>query len=274
MNLHDRYLRLLNTVDCVYLRLENISKARMKKVISKPAVFRKRWNKRIQAPARRRNPFISAAFTGLRWYLILGLTPPGYMLSPLRGLRTPLSDEYSKPKTIIHTKNHREDWRITFVDTGKEAMTGARLAKSKKYITGSDFFLTYGDGVADIDLKNLYHFHRDRKRIATVTGIQPKSFGGRLNADGDIVKHFKEKPVLKKEWVSGGFFVCNKKIFDYLSEDDSCVFESHVLPKLAKDKELAFYKHENFWYTMNTYKEWEEMNEMWRSGNPGWKIWE
>lgn len=184
-----------------------------------------------------------------------------------------LDFNHPKPKTIIHGKNHDQNWKVTFADTGPETKTGGRIARIKKYITGSDFFLTYGDGVANIDVKKLYNFHKSKKRIATVTGVYPTTFAGNLQADGHLVKEFEEKPVLKKELISGGFLVCNKKIFDYLSEDESCVFESKALPNLAQKGELAVYKHKKFWYTMNTPKEAEKLNQIWDSGKPGWKVW-
>lgn len=179
----------------------------------------------------------------------------------------------TKPKTIIYSRNYDKGWRITFADTGLETMTGARIARIKKYITGQNFFLTYGDGVGDIDIKKLYRFHKSQGKIATITGVRPTTFLGHLETRGHLVKDYKEKPVLKKERVNGGFFVCNRKIFDYLSEDENCVFEQDPLRKLTKDNQLAVYKHNGFWDTMNTYKDVEKLNQMWSSSKPGWKIW-
>ncbi|MBU4580262.1 glucose-1-phosphate cytidylyltransferase [Patescibacteria group bacterium] len=184
-----------------------------------------------------------------------------------------LDFNYPKPKTIIHGKNHDKNWKITFVDTGLETEKGGRIAQIKKYITDQDFFLTYGDGVGDLDIKKLYRLHKTNNKIVTVTGVRLSMFGGRLEIKDDTVKAFEEKPTLRKEWLNGGFFVCNKKIFDYLSEDKSCVFEEDVLPQLAKEGQMSVYKHNDFWYTMNTYKESEELNKMWNSGKAAWKIW-
>lgn len=184
-----------------------------------------------------------------------------------------LDFRHPKPKTIIHGKNHDKNWKITFADTGINTETGARIAQVKKYINGQDFFLTYGDGVADIDIKKLYRFHKAQKKIATVTGVRPTTFLGCLEVGGNSVKKYREKPVLKNEWVNGGFFVCNNKIFDYLSTKENCIFERKPLNDLAKNNQLVVYRHDGFWYTMNTYKEVEELNKMWESGNPAWKIW-
>lgn len=177
-----------------------------------------------------------------------------------------------KPRIIFHEGNSINKWRITFVDTGLESMTGARIARVKKYLDGQDFFLTYGDGVSDINIKDLYRFHKKQNKIATVTGVYPSTFFGCLTVKGDLVCKYMEKPVLK-DYVGGGFFVCNRKIFDYLSEDESCVFENEPLADLTKEKQLVVYKHNGFWYTMNTHKEYEELNRMWNSGKAKWRIW-
>jgi len=177
-----------------------------------------------------------------------------------------------KPRTVVHDKNDINKWKITFVDTGLKSMTGARIARVKKYVKDKDFLLAYGDGLSDINIKDLYRFHKKKKRIITVSGIYPSTFFGCLTIKGDMVCKFMEKPVIKN-YVSGGFFVCNRKIFDYLSEDESCVFEEDALPKLTKEGQMSVYKHKGCWYTMNTHKDYEELNKMWNSGKAGWKIW-
>jgi len=193
-------------------------------------------------------------------------------------LRESLSDftldfNYYRPRTILHSKKHEEKWRVTFADTGENTMTGGRIARIKKYIDGQNFFLTYGDSVADIDLKKLYNFHKSKGKIATVTGIKPRTEYGFLDIKGYLVRDFKEKPELD-ELANGGFFVCNKKIFDYLNPADDCVFEIEPLRKLVKDSQLSVFQHKGFWYTMNTYKEAENLNYMWNKEKPAWRIWE
>ena len=177
------------------------------------------------------------------------------------------------PKVTLHNNSPFDNWKITFVDTGLETMTGGRIARIKKYIGDQDFFLTYGDGLADIDIKDLYRFHKRQKKVATITGIYPRTFYGCLSVRGDLAKGYTEKPVFKK-WVNGGFYVCNKKIFNYLSEDESCIFEKKPLSKIAKDNQLAVYRHTGAWHTMNTSKDHEDLNTIWRLNKPKWRIWE
>ncbi len=179
-------------------------------------------------------------------------------------------------KIIHHNQECLEDWNITFADTGQDSMTGSRVAQIKKYLGGigedEDFFVTYGDGVSDIDIKKLYEFHKEKGRIATLTGVHPASHYGVLETDGDIVKSFKEKPRLDG-MVSGGFFVFNKKVFDYLSEDKNCVLEDEPLKRLAINNQLAVYQHGGFWYSVDTYKQYEELSKMCEDGNMPWKVW-
>src|SRR3989344_7546752 len=178
------------------------------------------------------------------------------------------------PHPIIHhKKDFLEDWNITFVDTGLQANTGARVYRIREYLEGDeDFFLPYGDGVARIDIPKSYQHHKAKGKLATVTAIKFPTFFGVLNTKNEASTTFEEKPVLDGR-VSGGFFVCNKKILDYLSDDDACVFEEQ-LQKIAAQGQLAAYEHDDFWHTVNTHKDWEEINAMNARGHTPWKIWE
>jgi len=174
---------------------------------------------------------------------------------------------------VHHNGDLLEDWNITFANTGDFSKTGSRICKIKKYLSDDeDFFLTYGDGVAQINLPETYSQHKKSGRVVTVTAIRPPSLFGVLDTDDGLAKSFVEKPVMN-ERVSGGFFVCNKRIFDYLSLDDNCALEDE-LRKLALEGQLATYNHDDFWYTVNTHKDWEEINEMEMRGETPWKIWE
>lgn len=177
------------------------------------------------------------------------------------------------PHPIIHHKtDFLEDWNITFADTGLSANTGARVYRIKDYLDGGeDFFLTYGDGVARINLPKAYQHHKEKGRVATVTAIKPSTFFGVLDAENGLANSFSEKPILDGR-VSGGFFICNKKIFDYLTPDDNCVFEEQ-LKKVAAAGQLAAYEHDDFWHTVNTHKDWEEINAMEARGDTPWKVW-
>jgi glucose-1-phosphate cytidylyltransferase len=177
-------------------------------------------------------------------------------------------------KVTYHLGNRDgiDDFTITFVDTGLETQVGERILKCRKYIPQNDtsFMLTYGDGVSDIDVKKLVSFHKAQGTIGTVTGIHPSSRFGMMIVDkGNKVTQFSEKPV-QNDWVNGGYMVLNTSFFNYLREGET---EHPALVRLAKEKELSLFKHERFWYAMDTYKELEALNEIWKSGKAPWKIW-
>ncbi|HCM38274.1 TPA: glucose-1-phosphate cytidylyltransferase [Patescibacteria group bacterium] len=153
-------------------------------------------------------------------------------------------------------------WKVTLVDTGQNAMTGARLKRVEKYIDTDFFMLTYGDGVANINLKQLLQFHKQHGKIGTVTGVHPYPRFGELIYERAVVKKFSEKPQSKDVIINGGFFVFNKKIFRYVTNSDSCTFEREPLEKLARDKELSYFRHTGFWHCLDTYRDMEHLNEL------------
>ncbi|MFH1306939.1 MAG: sugar phosphate nucleotidyltransferase [Candidatus Micrarchaeota archaeon] len=172
----------------------------------------------------------------------------------------------------IHTNPSRKfDWEVTFADTGLEASTGARIKKVEKYIDTDNFFVTYGDGLADIDISSLAKFHIEQKTIATLSGVRPPSRFGLLEIDDTKVKKFREKPLIE-EYVNGGFYVFHKNVLSRLSADDSCSLEKEPLSKLALDGELSIYKHNSFWHMMDNYKDYLDLNKMWDSGKAKWKV--
>ncbi|MCI0336869.1 MAG: glucose-1-phosphate cytidylyltransferase [Acidobacteria bacterium] len=165
-----------------------------------------------------------------------------------------------------------EDWRITFVETGLDTNTGGRVKRIEKYIGDDETFcVTYGDGLANIDLPGLIRFHQSHGRIATLTGVHPRSNFGFLQLNEDnAVTEFTEKPEMK-EWINGGFFVFNRAVFDYLTDD--CVLEREPLERLAHARELMAYRHNGFWKCMDTYKDNIEFNQLWDAGRAEWKVW-
>jgi len=176
---------------------------------------------------------------------------------------------------IHYHSNHSEiNWHITLADTGEESQTGARVKKIEKYIDGDSFMLTYGDGVANIDIKKLVEYHKLHGKIGTMTGVHPSSRFGELIIKKNKVAVFNEKPQVKEGLINGGFFVFNKKFFKYLKEDDSCFLEKEPLETLATDGELIVYQHEGFWQCVDTYRELEILNNMWKSSIRPWKVWE
>lgn len=175
-------------------------------------------------------------------------------------------------KMTVHS-NESEDWSITVVDTGLETMTGGRVNRARKYLDGETFMLTYGDGVADINVDQLLSFHREHKKTLTLTAIQPDGRFGVLDISKDgKVDRFLEKPKGDGNWINGGFFVCEPKIFEYLSEGDNAIFERTPMEALTRDGQLAAYKHNSFWKCMDTLRDKVELSNMWASGHAPWIV--
>ena len=178
-----------------------------------------------------------------------------------------------KNKTLTNIDDALEDWDINLIETGLEAETGTRLFRMKKYIQNENFFFTYGDGLSNVNLKSLYEYHLSHKKIATLTSVRPPSRFGALNLSGNEVLDFIEKPKNISHRVNGGFFVFNKKIFDYLSDDNNCVLESSPLEIIARKKELQAFNHNDFWQCMDTVRDRDSLNELWNDSYAPWKIW-
>ncbi|NVM21088.1 MAG: glucose-1-phosphate cytidylyltransferase [Desulfobacterales bacterium] len=179
-----------------------------------------------------------------------------------------------KKYTEIHSNHTENGWRITLADTGDKALKGARLKRVVKYIDGSVFMTTYGDGVANVDIKSLLAFHQNHGRLATVTAINPASRFGELKIKGDQVESFTEKPKNGLGLINGGFFVFNKGIFDYLSADDNCDLEIDSLEEIARQGQLMVYRHSGFWACMDTLRDMDYLNKLWSEGNAEWKVWD
>ena len=173
----------------------------------------------------------------------------------------------------FHSDHQERDWCVTLADTGEEAMTGARVKRIEKYIDGDLFMLAYGDGVANTNIKDLVKYHKSHKKIGTMTGVHPSSRFGELAIKGKQIVNFTEKPQIGEGLVNGGFFVFNKKFFSYLKEDDNCILEQEPLRNLAADGELMVYPHDGFWQCVDTYRELELLNKIWKSTSPPWKVW-
>ncbi|HJT87176.1 MAG TPA: glucose-1-phosphate cytidylyltransferase [Bryobacteraceae bacterium] len=178
-----------------------------------------------------------------------------------------------KSQIRYHGQHTEQGYSVTLADTGQECMTGGRIRKIEKYIDGDTFLLTYGDGVSDVNLRCLVEFHKSHGRIATVTTVPPVSRFGmvELAGEGEVLQ-FTEKP-RTDGWMSAGFFVLNRQVFDYLGGDD-CVFEHAPLERLAADGELMAYRHEGFFYAMDTFREYQHLNDLWNRGAAPWRIWQ
>lgn len=167
----------------------------------------------------------------------------------------------------------REDWIVHLEDTGQGTNTGGRVKRLEPYLKDGTFMLTYGDGVCDVDLRNLLGFHHSHGRIATITAVRPPSRFGGLTFDEDLVAEFVEKPQIGEGWINGGFLVCEPGIFDYLEGDHSSL-EADALEQLAADRQLAAYRHGRFWQCMDTLRDKRLLDDLWRKGNAPWKVWE
>ena len=174
-------------------------------------------------------------------------------------------------KVNFNFKN-KEEWKITLIDTGLETQTGGRIKKIKKYINKNDFCLTYGDGLSNVDIKGLINFHKKHKKIASVTVVQPSGKFGAVTIEKDLVTKFQEKPRGDSNWINGGFFVLNKKIFKYL-EGDETIWEKEPLEELAKNKNLKAFRHKGFWQPMDTLRDRNLLNDLWNNSKAPWKIW-
>ena len=179
-----------------------------------------------------------------------------------------LSDNSRK---IFRNSKFAEEWKVVLADTGLNTMTGGRIKRIQKFVSDDLFICTYGDGLSNVNLEELISFHKSHGKIATVTAVQPSTrFGSLKINDLSLVEDFAEKPKATA-WVNGGFFVFGKEIFNYL--DDECVLEDVPLHRLVNDNQLMAYKHHGFWQPMDTFREAQELNELWEKKAAPWKTW-
>jgi glucose-1-phosphate cytidylyltransferase len=165
-----------------------------------------------------------------------------------------------------------EPWRVTLIDTGDATMTGGRLKRVLRYLGDEDFFFTYGDGLTDLDLRALIEFHRAHGALATVTAVQPPGRFGALDIEGDQIRSFHEKPRGDGAWVNGGYFLLSPRVGDYIAGDRT-IWEEEPVERLASDGELRAYRHGGFWRAMDTLRDRNHLEDLWRSGEAPWRIW-
>jgi len=174
----------------------------------------------------------------------------------------------------VHGNSDETGWKVTLVETGVKAMTGSRIKQCERYIEEDNFMVTYGDGLADIDISKLAEYHKDHGKIGTLTGINPPSRFGELHVKENQVTEFSEKSKLEgtRGDINGGFMLFKTKFFDYLSADSGCILEREPLEKLARDRELMLHHHTGYWQCMDTYRDYLLLQETWNSGNAPWKF--
>ena len=163
------------------------------------------------------------------------------------------------------------EWKVNLIDTGENTMTGGRLVKAKKFLRDETFFLTYGDGVSDVNIHSLLEFHKQKKKIMTVTAVRPPARFGELELKEDDVVSFDEKPQMQKGWINGGFFVVEPHFIDYI-DDDSIMLEREPMTKITQEKQLVAYKHSGFWQCMDTKREYDNLNALWLNGRAKWSM--
>lgn len=167
-----------------------------------------------------------------------------------------------------------EDWTVTLLDTGLHTMTGGRVRRARDFLKGERFMLTYGDGVADVDLAGLLAYHVEQGRLMTLTSVQPEGrFGAVVQTSTGLVAEFREKPMGDGAWINGGFFVCEPAVLDYI-DGDATVFEREPMERLAADQQLAAFRHTGFWKCMDTLRDKTQLNELWAAGKAPWKNWQ
>lgn len=175
-------------------------------------------------------------------------------------------------KIIIHNKR-AEKWKVTVVDTGLDTMTGGRLKRVKSFIGDEPFFMTYGDGVADVDINDLLNFHKNHGKLATMTAVKPDSRFGVLDiAENNQINAFREKSQVDSGYINAGFMVLDPKVLDYV-EDDTIMFEREPLEALAKENQLMCYKHDGFWQCMDTLRDKQKLENLWAENTAPWKVW-
>ena len=180
--------------------------------------------------------------------------------------------DIKKNEIKVH-KNNNEDWKITLIDTGDNSLTGGRILRVEDFVD-EEFLLTYGDGVADVDISKLVQHHKTNKKIATMTIVQPQGRFGvvEFNTKNNLIENFSEKVKGDGAWINGGFFVLNKKIFKYL-KDDFTVWEKEPLENLSKENQLVAFKHDGFWYPMDTMRDKAYLENLWDKNKAPWKLW-
>ena len=194
-----------------------------------------------------------------------------YMLD-FCSLYSDLTVNLSNGEAKLHDGN-RLDWKVDLIDTGLHTNTGGRIKRLAPYVGNETFMVTWGDGVADIDLARLLAFHKSHGKLATLTAVRPPARYGHLKLDGDIISEFSEKPQIGEGWINGAFFVLEPKVFDYIAGDDT-QWEKEPMENLAKDGQLMAYKHTSFWQCMDTLREKHILENYWQSGKAPWKIWD
>lgn len=189
-------------------------------------------------------------------------------------IRNDFTIDYSNDSIDFHNDYSENDWKVTLVNTGYETLKGGRLKKVERYLDDDINLLTYGDGVSDVNIDKLIKFHKESKKIVTISGVHPPARFGELKLEGDELTSFEEKSQTSQGYINGGFMVFNKELLDYLTTDDNCDLEYDVFEKLAREGKMAMYKHDGLWACMDTERDIDRLNYLWKHNKAFWKNWD
>ena len=232
-------------------------------------------------------PMVEIGGKPILWHIMKGFSKQGYNdFIILAGYKSYVIKEYFlnyfshnsdieiklKNNEVKYKNYSSENWTINIIDTGLNTMTGGRVLSAKTLIGSEDFFLTYGDGLSNVDLSQVSKVHYDNKNIVTLTGVQPRGRFGSIGIKNNKVLSFLEKDKGNGNWVNGGFFICSKKVFDFI-ENSETIFEEYTLPKIAQSQKLGVYLHSGYWQCMDTLRDKLSLEAEWKNGKPGWKTW-
>lgn len=189
-------------------------------------------------------------------------------------IRNDFTIDYSNDSIDFHNDYSENNWKVTLVNTGYETLKGGRLKKVERYLDDDINLLTYGDGVSDVNIDKLIKFHKENKKIVTISGVHPPARFGELKLEGDELTSFEEKSQTSQGYINGGFMVFNKELLSYLTTDDSCDLEYDVFEKLAREGKMAMYKHDGLWACMDTERDIDRLNYLWKHNQAFWKNWD
>ena len=208
---------------------------------------------------------------------VIALGVKGHMIKEyfydFEALNNDFTIDLGKNEIEYHNRHNESNWKVTLVDTGINTLKGGRIKRLEQYLDGETNMVTYGDGVSDVNINKLIDFHKSHGKAVTFTGVHPSGRFGEFEEEDNLVTSFTEKPNAGKAYINGGFMVFEKKLMEYLSEDENCDFEFGALEMLAKEGEVMVYKHDGKWDCMDHERDVERLKNLWNSGNAFWKMW-
>lgn len=218
-------------------------------------------------------PMVNIGSRPLLWHILKNYSSQGFNEFIIAlGYKGEMIQEYFSTPVERRASECFSEWRIQAIETGLDTGTGGRLKKLASFIEGSTFMMTYGDGLANVDIGQLLKFHKSHGKLATITAVRPPARFGALHLEGERVTHFEEKPQTGEGWINGGFFVLEPQVLEYIKSDHT-MFEQEPLRRLSEDNQLMAYRHDAFWHCVDTLRDLRLLDEVWKKGKAPWKIW-